>query len=436
MMRLFAFIAFMLLTVPAHATQVQEVVTPKGIRAWLVEDHSLPLVAIKLVFTEAGYAHDARGREGRANMAAALLMEGAGDLPSAQFNEALEDRAIQMNAGVDEDRLEFIMQALSEHQEKAFSYMGMALSSPRFDEDAIARIRSQSLSVLTQQEQNPGYKAYRGWQKLAFGDHGYGQPAIGTRDSLKALNADDLRHYAKRYLTRGNIIIGVSGDITPKRLGELLDAHLGELPAEFTPDTQLSDIALPAGITPQVIEHDIPQTMVRFGMQGIRRNDPDYFTAYVMNYLIGGSGLTSRLAVEIREKRGLAYSVATQLDPMRHGAGWIGQFSTRNDKAAEAVATLKATLKEFADKGITEGELTDAKRFLSGSFLLNLDSNPAIAAFLVVMQENDLGRDYFDKRESLIAAVTREGVQAMAKRIIKPENFILVMVGKPNPPPQ
>lgn len=436
MKRLLLTLALLLLPITAHATQVQEVVTPKGLRAWLVEDHSLPLVAVKLVFTESGYAQDAKGKEGRANMAAALLMEGAGDLSSAQFNEALETRAIQMNTSADEDRLEVMMQTLTDHQPQAFAYLGMALSSPRFDEEAITRVRSQSLSVLTQQEQNPGYMGYRRWQKLAYGEHSYAQPSIGTHASIKALGRDDLQHYASRYITHENIIIAASGDITPARLAELLDAHLGGLPERFQPDATIADVSIPAGATPVVIEHDIPQTLVRFGMQGLKRDDPDYFTAYVMNYILGGSGLTSRLAIEIREKRGLAYSVATQLDPMRHAAAWVGSFSTRNEKAGEALDTLKATLTTFVKDGVTPAELQDAKRFLTGSFVLNLDNNPAIAAFLIVMQENKLGHDYFDKRNAMIQAVTREGIKAMAARIIKPENFVTVMVGKPKLAPQ
>ena len=426
---------FAMTCAPAWGGEVKEIVTPSGIRAWLVEEHSLPLFSIRIAFNDSGYAHDPAGKEGLSNMVAGMLMEGAGDMDSNSFNEALESRAIQMNIATDEDKLETMMEALSETKEEAFSYLGMALTAPRFDDSALERVRAQAISLIAQQEQEPGYAAHRKWQQLAFGDHGYGHPSLGDKKSIGSLTRGDLKDFAGHYLTRENMLIAVSGDITPEELSRLLEANLAKLPEHFTPTTQVAEVKLPTKGETVTIPFDIPQTMVLFGTQGLKRNDPDYFNGYVMNHILGGGGsLNSRLNQEIRAKRGLAYSVNTRIDPMTHGASWMGGFSTRNEKAGDAVKALLDTLKDFVAHGPTQAQLADAKQFLTGSFVLSLDSNANITGFLISMQENHLGRDYFEKRNSLVNAVTREGVMAMAKRILQPDNLLLVLVGKPNLP--
>lgn len=430
---LFGFVAALFLFLqPALATEVREVVTPGGFKAWLVEEHSVPLLAVRIAFKESGYAHDKPGLEGRSNMVAALLGEGAGDLDSRAFNEALEAHAIELTSSADEDQIDVLLETLSEHKDKAFSYLGMALAKPRFDSSAIDRVKSQSLAWLVQKEQEPGYALQRAWQKLAYGDHPYGRAQIGTESGIRALDHGDLATFAKKHLTKENIIIAAVGDISPEELSRLLDAYLAELPQRFEPDVTVPEFTLPAGSNePVIIAFDIPQTMVMFGANGLKRRDPDYFAAYVMNHLLGGGGsLTARLGEEIREKRGLAYSVYSGLNPMRHAASWHGGFATRNDQAHAALDVLRATLRTFVDQGPGAKELADAKRYVMDSFVLNLDSNAEIAAFLINMQINELGIDYFNRRNALVEAVRKEDVHAMARRLIDPDKLLVAMVGK------
>ncbi len=421
----------LLCCVPAAAVEVLEVKSPGGIRAWLVEEHALPLVAVKIAFTGSGFAHDPEGKEGRAGMAAALLMEGAGDMDSEAFNEALEDHAVRLSFSVDEDMSRLTLESLAEHKSKAFSYLGQALTRPRFDDSAMERVRRQTLSLILQQEQTPGYILRRGWQKLAYGDHPYGQPVLGTREAIAGMTRGDLLNFTRHYLTRQNMVIGVVGDITPEELGQLLDTHLAELPARYQPDSDVPDIALPETAQQIVIDHDIPQTMVMFGTQGIRRTDPDFYNAYVMNQILGGGNLSSRLAVEIRVKRGLAYSAYAMLDPMFHAASWRGGFATRNEEAGAALEVLRATLEDFAQNGPTDEEMEDAKRYITGSFVLNLGSNADIASYLVTMQLYDLGRDYLDRRNAIMNAVRKEDVTRVAKRLTAPDKLLVIMVGEP-----
>jgi zinc protease len=428
-----AVIIYSLSIVQASAVEVKEVVSEHGIKAWLVEERSLPLIAVKIAFTGSGSAYDAKGREGRANMVAAMLTEGAGDMDARSFNEAVESRAIALTSSIDEDMFHVSMETLSEHAETAFSYLGLVLTKPRFDSDAMERSRRQLLTILARQDEDPSYQLMQTWRRAAFPGHPYSRPIVGTRESVAALGKDDLRFFHNHYLTRENMVIAVVGDITPDALKRLLDEHLASLPATYKPEAALADTVMAAPApSPQVVDFNIPQSMIMFGLPAIKRSDPDYLDAHIMNHLLGGGGaLNSRLGKELREKRGLTYGIGTFIDPAPHASVWVGQFSTRNAEAGKALEVLKATLATFINDGITPEELEDAKRFITGSFVLSLDSNADIAAFLINMQIHNLGIDYLDRRNALMQAVTRENVMAMAKRLLVMDKLLVVMLGKP-----
>lgn len=416
----------------AHATQVQEVVSPGGLKAWLVEEHALPLVAVKVAFRSSGSAYDPPGREGLTAMVSAMMLEGAGDMDSHAFNEAIENDAVRMNFGSDDDVFRASLETLSEHTDRAFGYLALALAHPRFDDAAIERVRAQTLSMLKEQEHQPHYLLQRQWEQLAFGKHPYGNPSLGTPESVSAIKKDDLARYAAHYLTRENMLIAVVGDITPQELARQLDAHFSGIAAHYQPDVSVAEARLPETAKQMLVDDDIPQTMVMFGTNGLKRDDPDYYAAYVMNQILGGGGaLTSKLGIEIRQKRGLAYSVYSQMEPMEHAAIWGGGFATRSDQVGEALKTLRGTLADFAANGPTDAEMDDAKKHLVGSFVLGLDSNGDIAGFLINMQQNHLGRDYLDKRNALMQAVRKDRVKAMAAKLVNPDALLVVMVGKP-----
>lgn len=432
MMRLLAALFLFAFISPAHAAKVSEVVSDKGMKAWLVEEHSLPLVAVKIAFAKSGTAYDPAGKEGRANMAAALLMEGAGDLDFKAFGEALESHAIELRMGADEDLLNVSLESLSEHTDKAFYYLGLALTRPRFEESSIARVQGQTVSLLTQLGGQPGYLMSRAFAELAFGTHPYSKPQLGTKETVAGLNKNDFIQYTQQHLSRENMVIAIVGDITPAQVKQLLDTHLAALPERYSGAGEIPEAVIAGEGETKTLTFDIPQTMVTFGTQGLKRNDPLYFDGYVMNQILGGGGsLNSKLGREIREKRGLAYSVFSGMNPLEHAALWQGGFSTRNEQVHSAVDTLKSTLKDFITNGPSDAEFNDAKQYLKGSFVLNLDSNSDIAAFLINMQINKLGIDYLDKRNALVDAVTKQGVVDMARRLADPDKLRMVMVGKP-----
>lgn len=416
---------------PAFATIVKEIKTAGGITAWLVEEHSQPLISLSIAFRNSGTAYDPDGKEGRTAFTSAMLTEGAGDMDSESFSRALETHAIRLYFSADKDNFYAGLNILSEHKERAFSYLALALLAPRFDDDALARVKRQTLLAIKQQREKPDYRLSRAWQERIFSGHPYSKPEMGTQETVEKLSKNDLRDFTSRYLARSNMIVSVVGDITSDELSNLLDKNLSGLPTEYKPDVTLADITLPKEGKQVVIEQDIPQTMVRFGMEGLKRGDPDYIVGYVMNYLVGGGTLTSLVNREIREKRGLTYSAATALNPMRHAAVFEGWFASRNEKAGEAVSVLRETLREFALNGTDESELSDAKRFLTGSFVVGLDSNAKIVNFLTMMQLHHLGIDYMDKRNNLIGEVTVQQVNDMAKRLINLDKLQIIMVGKP-----
>lgn len=430
-MRKIFFILAVFLTTPALAAPVQEVKSKSGITAWLMEEHSQPIVAVSVAFRDAGAAYDPVGKEGRAFMVASLLSEGAGELDAQSFSAALEERAVRLNFSADDDNFYAHLQSLSEHKEKAFYYLGLALSSPRFEAEAVQRERTQTLATIAELKKKPSARLGRAWQKQVFMGHPYQRPNFGSKKSVENLETEDFREFVGHYLTRGNLVISVVGDITASELAELLDEHLGKLPENYTPETSLPEATFPDKAAQTLVKQDIPQTMVRFGMVGLKRSDADYIPAFVMNYILGGGTLTSRLGEEIREKNGLAYAVSSELSPMRHGAIFEGWFSTRNEKVGQALAAMKNTLKNFAQNGVSEKELADAKHYLIGAFAVGLDSNAKNAGFLNMAQLNNLGIDYIERRNNLINAVSIKQVNDVAKRLIRLDNLQVVMVGNP-----
>jgi zinc protease len=419
------------LTLPgfALAGTIEEVRSAGGITAWLVREPAVPVISLEFSF-EGGGGFDPSGRKGVANMVSGLLDEGAGDLDSLTFQTRLEDKAIRLGFDSGRDTFSGSLKTLREHHVEAFGLLRLALSKPRFDTDAVERIRRQILVNLRSKEKNPNSIASRTWFAAAFPDHPYGLPHDGTVDSVTKITADDLRGFDKPALQRRGLKIGVVGDITAGELGPLLDKTFGELP-EKGRDPATAKV-VPAGLGRlQVVDHNIPQSRVIFGAQGIARNDPDWYAAYVLNYVVGGSGLTSRLAEEVREKRGLVYSVYSYLYPLKQAELYMGGLGTRNEQVAEAIKVVRAELASIREQGISDNELKDAKTYLNGSFPLRLTSSGRIADLLVAIQRHNLGMDYIERRPQFINAVTMTDVRRVAKRLLSPEKLFFVVVGKP-----
>lgn len=415
---------------PAGAVTVERVESPGGIVAWLVRDSMVPLVSIEFSF-RGGAALDPAGKAGLADMTSSLLDEGAGDMDSQTFQQKLSDLAVSISFSAGKDTFRGSLKTLNRTRDEAVDLLALALSKPRFDEDAVERIRQQILVGLASRSTDPDEIAGRVWWKAVYPDHPYGLPTEGTPTSISAISVEDMRRLVSERFARDQLIVGVVGDITPGELGPLLDRAFGSLPAKGKPFTLPKAVPQAAGQT-FVVEADVPQSVVLFGHNGIRREDPDWYAAYTMNYILGGGGFSSRLYKEVREKRGLAYSVYSYLTPLEAGGLYTGGVSTANERVAESLELIRAEWARMAEKGATEDELKDAHTYLTGSFPLRFTSTDRIARMLVGMQYNQLGIDYLDKRNSLMEAVTSDDVRRVAKRLLKPEDLTIVVVGKPD----
>ena len=414
---------------PAAAVEVQRVVSPGGIEAWLVEERTVPMLALRFAF-RGGAALDPAGKEGLATLVSGLLNEGAGDLDALAFQKALDDNAVRMSFDAGRDSFTGGLRTLTERREIAFDLLALALNRPRFDPDAVERVRDQLSRRLERQTRDAGALARRLWFRTAFGDHPYARPPGGTLEGARAIGRADLAGFVRDRFTRDRLIVGAAGDIDAETLGRLLDTVFGALPETGPPDPVADAAPAPGGVL--VVEPlPQPQSTIVWGQRGPKRGDPDYYAAYVMNRILGGGGFTSRLYAEVREKRGLAYGVYSYLAPLDRAGLYLGGVATRNDRAAETLAVVRAEFARMRDEGVSEEELADVKTYINGSFPLRLDSSGEVASILVGIQRSGLGIDYLDRRAGLIEAVTRDDVARVARALIDPDSFIVVAVGEP-----
>lgn len=416
------------LATPSHAAaKIQRLVSPGGIEAWFVQDATVPLIAMEYAFG-GGAAQDPSGKSGVGNMVAGLLDEGAGDMDSKTFHERLERRAIELNFSSTRDNFRGSLRMLKDNKDEAFDLLQMALTSPRFDAADVERIRAQVLSGLRRETTNPTSLASRKFLELAFGDHPYGRQGNGTLDSVPKIDVADLKDYVRRVIAKDTLRIAVVGDVDADTLGKLLDKTFGALPAK----ANLADIAdVEATRPPQraFVPLDVPQTVVTFGGPGIRRHDPNFMAGYVVNHILGGGGMSSRLYREVREKRGLAYSVYESLLWMDRSALFIGNTGTRADRAGETVDAIEKEIRRIAEEGPTQKELDEAKSYLKGSQMLALDTSSKLAQALLQYQLDKLPIDYIEKRNALVDAVTLDDAKKAAQRLWG-QGLLTVIVGR------
>jgi len=417
-----------LLSTPSHAAaRIQHLISPGGIEAWFVQDATVPLIAMEYAFG-GGATQDPADKPGVGNLVADLLDEGSGELDSRTFHERLERRAIELSFTSTRDYFRGSLRMLKDTRDEAFDLLRMSLTSAHFESADVERIRAQVISGLRRETTNPTALAGRKFLEVAFGDHPYGRQANGTLESVAKIDVADLKDYVRRVLARDTLKIAVVGDVDPATLGQLLDKTFGGLPAKASlapvPDIE-------AARPPQraFIPLDVPQTVVTFGGPGFTRHDPNFMAAYVVNHILGGAGLSSRLYKEVREKRGLAYSVYQSLLWMDHSAVFVGNTGTRADRAGETVDAVNKEIRRIAENGPTQEELDEAKSYLKGSQMLALDTSSKLASALLQYQLDRLPIDYIEKRNAIIDAVTLDDANKAARRLWG-QGLLTVIVGR------
>jgi zinc protease len=415
----------------ASATKVERIVSPGGITAWMVFEPSVPLIALDFAF-KGGSAQDPPEKAGLATIMASLLDEGAGDIDSKTFHERVEAKAIELNFTATRDYMSGSMRTLTENRDEAAGLLKLALTAPRFDTEDVERIREQALSGLRRATTSPNELASERWWATAFPGHPYGLPQRGTLTSVPAITVDDLKAFTKKVFARDNLKVAIVGNVDAATAGALIDNVFGSLPAT----SKLAPVAtaVPQGLGQKIaINLDVPQSVLMLGGAGIMRKDPDFMAAFVLNHILGGSAFSSRLYKEVREARGLAYSVYSAVVPLDHAAVFFSGTATRSDRAGKALEVMEAEIHKLADSGPTDEELAKAKSYLTGSYALRFDTSTKIAEQLVGIQLEDLGVDYIDKRNDLVNAVTMADVKRVAKRLLD-AGMLVTVVGKPPQP--
>lgn len=413
---------------PWRAPDVRRVVSDSGVEAWLIEEKSTPVIAVSVLF-DGGKASDPKHLTGLSTLATSLLDEGAGKYDAARFYEILRENGINMTFSASAETIRATMTALRDTKETAFDLFGQALSRPRFDAKAVRRMKSRMQAAVSARKGDPSAVAAERWAKLIYKDHPFSD-MFPTSRSIKRIAKANLRRWKRERLARDNMLVGVAGNISAEELKPLLDKAFAELPEKsrvrpvppFTPD-------LTAGI--DVLSMNVPQSAVIFGHAGITRNDPDFYAAALLNYIFGGGGFASRLFNEVREKKGLAYSVYTGLNVDQAAPMLTGAVDSDNAKLPEAINIIREEWAKIARDGVTVRELNDAKTYLTGAFPLSFSSSERLASFLTAMRRYGLGIDYLNRHNALIDAVTPEQAKEMAKRLFKPGSLFFVVVGKP-----
>ncbi len=420
----------LLLALPAAAeVKINKVVSPGGITAWLVEDHSIPFTALELRL-RGGTSLDAPGKRGAIYLMTALLEEGAGDLDSRAYARELESLAASFSYDAGDDSVSISARFLTENRDQALALLRDTIHKPRFDRAAIERVRAQIVSGLKSDAKDPDWIARSTFSRMTFGDHPYGSEGEGTVETVSALTRDDLLAAHAAVFARDRLYVGAVGDITPDELGILVDRLLGDLAPVGAAFPDRAKVTITGGTT--VVEFDTPQSVAVFGQRGIERDDDDFFAAYVLNQILGGGSFESRLMNEVREKRGLTYGVYSYLAPKDLATVYMGGVSSANDRIAEAIAVIRDEWKRMAADGVTPDELRDAKTYLTGAYPLRFDGNARIANIMVGMQMQGLPIDYIATRNDKVEAVTLEDVNRVAAELLDPEALHFVVVGKPD----
>lgn len=409
---------------------IQSLTSESGIEIWLVEDHSVPVIALRAGFKNSGTAYDPQDKQGLARLASNTMDEGAAHLSAQNFQKELRDNSISLFFNADRDSFGASLKTLSKNKERAFELLELALSKPRFEAEAVERMRNANQSRIRNSLTDPSWMAARLMNDIAFEDHPYAMNSGGTLSGLDNINSDDLKAFHSAHIGKNNLEIAIAGDITAEEAIEIVDETFGGLP-DVELET-LEDLKIQNTGHAYLYERDIPQSVIRITFQGLKKDDPDYFAAQVMNFILGSSGFGSRLTEEIREKRGLTYGIYSSLYNLEHVSALIISTSTANENVAEMIELINKELSKIAEKPVSEKELKDAQSYLLGSLPLELTSTDKIADLLLALKLDNLPLNYLDQRAQAIEAMNVEAVQASAKKLLADGGMNIVIVGQPS----
>jgi len=410
-------------------TKVEEVVSPRyKIKAYLFEDKTNPIIAMNFMFKNAGYASEDENKLGIANLAEEMLISGAGELSDEQFKEQLEDNAISIGFYTEKDDFAGSLLTTVENKEIAFEMLKNVLEKPRFESDDLLQAKQRLQEALRQQSEHPESVLRLEFNKELYGNHQYGRNPLGKKDTIDKITDQDLRDFMKRNFAKSNLIVGVAGDITVDELGAWLDRIFGGLPESanmnFVRNPDIDFVA-----KNKDIQLTTAQNTAMFAVEGVSRNDADFYPLYVANFILGGSGLTSRLSLAARENEGLTYSIWTTMGLADKSPLIIGSFSSTPEKFDDVVQIMLQEWRNFATKGATALEVEEAKKYLIASYNLRFAAVSDIAEMMMLMQRDNLGVDFLQKRNNYVRDVSLEQVNRVAAQYYNTEKLVRVNIG-------
>ncbi len=427
--RLFALLLLLLLPLTAQATpEIQSWTTAKGAKVMYVHVPDLPMVDVRMVF-DAGSARD-DGKPGIASLTNTLLNDGAGEWNANQLAERFENIGARFTTGSLRDMAIVSLRTLTDDEEvlsQGLDTITAVVTRPQFDEKEIDRRRQQVLVSLEQQKQDAGTVASHAFYETLYGDHPYAHNPSGNPISVAAITVEDIRNYFKKYYVASNLVVAIVGAVDRAQAGKLVEQITSEMPVG-SKAAPLPRVTFSKG---ESISIDFPstQTHIYLGQPGMSRSDPDYLPLYVGNHMFGGSGLVSILSEEVRENRGLSYSVYSYFTPMRGAGPFMMVAQTRNERAEEALGVMRQQLADFIKNGPSEERLVQSKKNISGGFPLRVSSNSKIVEYIAMIGFYDYPLDYLATFVGKVEAVTAEQIHSAFKRRIHPDNLATILVG-------
>ncbi len=420
---------FVIIAFPLRAeVDITPVTSPSGLEAWLVEERSIPFIALELVF--AGGANiEADEQAGAVSLMTSLLNEGAGDMDAQAFAARTEELAARLRFDSGRDTVTVSARFLTEDAEAVINHLRLALTEPRFDDDAIERVRRQMLASLRREALDPNTLAARSFARAAFDGHPYARETNGTPETVAALDRSALQTAHQGAIARDRVFIGAAGDIDAEQLGSLIDRLFDGIPEESAPLPEPVSFQAKPGL--EIVPFDGPQSVVAFGHAGIPRDDDDFLAAFVVNQIFGGGRFGTRLMRNLREERGLTYGVGSFLSAGLLGHSYQGRVSTDNANVETVIELLREEWARMASDGITDAERERIVTYLTGAYPLRFDGNSSIASIMASMQYQGFDIDYVNRRNDMVRALTLEELNAAAARLFDPEALFFVVVGQP-----
>ncbi len=422
-------IVLVLFSKSSHALKFKELESSNGIKFWFVEDNSIPIISMSFSFNGGSY-FDPPGKEGLSNIMTSLLDEGTNKLSSVEFKQKLKSNGVKLYFSTQKHKIEGTFQVISSNKIEGFELLRNALNNPKFSENDILKIKNQVKSSIKIEEADISRLSSKKFNENFYINHNFSNSIKGSLESLDKIEKSDIMQIYKRNFQLSNLTIGISGNIGEKEVKEFVDLAFGNLNRSEN-NFSISDFeSLKKGMLLQKIE--TPQTAVVFGQKGLGRNDKDFFAARILNYVIGGGSFQSRLYKNIREKRGLVYSIYSYILPYKNDGVIIGGFQTSNDSVKQVIKLVKKEWDSIKKHGISEKEFSEAKTFFKGSFSRNFTNTMSIANLLEIVQYYKLGADYFDKRDEIIDSLELESINQLASILFNSNELFFMIVGKPN----